>query len=82
LNKLNYKKMKGLNIQSESDQIIITISKNKFDENYLLKMIERMNIEYLAKKADFDERVLDIAEEINENWWKENGSNFLKNVKI
>jgi len=74
--------MKGLNIQSESDQIIITISKNKFDENYLLKMIERMNIEYLAKKADFDERVLDIAEEINENWWKENGSNFLKNVKI
>ena len=82
MNKLNYKKMKGLNIQSESDQIIITISKNKFDENYLLKMIERMNIEYLAKKADFDERVLDIAEEINENWWKENGSNFLKNVKI
>ena len=74
--------MKGLNIQSESDQIIITISKNKFDENYLLKMIERMNIEYLAKKADFDERVLDIAEEINENWWKENERNFLKNVKI
>lgn len=81
MNKLNYKKMKGLNIQSKSNQIIITISKNKFDENYLLNMIERMNIEYLAKKADFDERVLDIAEEINENWWKENGRNFLKDVK-
>ena len=73
--------MKGLKIQSESNQIIITISKNKFDENYLLKMIERMNIEYLAKKADFDERILNVAEEINENWWKENGRNFLKDVK-
>ena len=73
--------MKGLKIQSESNQIIISMNKNNFDENYLLRMIERMNIEYLAKKADFSENIVDLADEINQNWWKEKGKNFLKDVK-
>jgi len=73
--------MKGLKIQSESNQIIISMNKNNFDENYLLRMIERMNIEYLAKKADFSENIVDLTDEINQNWWKEKGKKFLKNVK-
>lgn len=73
--------MKGLNIQSEKNQIVIKIDRDTFDKNYLLSLLERMNVEQLAKKADFDESILDVADEIKKNWWKEKGDNFIKNVK-
>ena len=72
--------MAGLNIQTENDQIIIQLSKDCFDENYILNLLERINIEYLAKKANFNDKVFDVAKEINEKWWMENKDAFLKDV--
>ena len=73
--------MEGLNIQSDNKQIVISISKKSFDEGYLLRLIERMNLEYLAQKADFDKAIEKVGEEIKKEWWKNNSKNFKKNIK-
>jgi hypothetical protein len=38
-------------------------------------------MESLAQKSGFDPEILNIAEQINQDWWNENGEGFLKGVK-
>jgi hypothetical protein len=34
----------------------------------------------LAQKSALDDKILKIAEEINQDWWDKNGEEFLKNI--
>lgn len=73
--------MDNLIIENEGDQIVLKLNKKGFDENYLISMVKRLQLESLAQKADFDSSILNIAEEINQDWWDENGEKFLKDIK-
>jgi len=61
--------------------MILKLNKKGFDENYLIALVKRLQMESLAQKAGFDTSILSIAEEINQEWWNENGDEFLKGVK-
>ena len=73
--------MKNLIIENEGNQMILKINKNGFDENYLISLLKRLQVEELAQKSDYNSDVLSIAEEINQEWWDKNGEDFLKGVK-
>lgn len=73
--------MKNIIVENTSDQMILRINKKGFNERYLIALIKRLQIEELAQKADFKSDIFKVAEEINVNWWKENGESFLENVK-
>jgi hypothetical protein len=73
--------MDNLIIENEGDQMVLKLNKKGFDENYLISMLKRLQLESLAQKADFDSSVLNVAEEINQDWWDENGEKFLKDIK-
>lgn len=73
--------MKNIIIENTSDQMILRINKKGFNQQYLIALIKRLQIEELAQKGDFKTDIFEVAEDINVNWWKENGESFLENVK-
>ena len=73
--------MDNLVIENKGDQMILKLNKKGFDENYLISLVKRLQVESLAQKSDFDSSILSIAEQINHDWWNENGEKFLKEVR-
>ena len=73
--------MNGLSIETIGREMVIRLNKDSFSDIYLLSLIRRLTLEELAKKADFDEKILEIAEEIDQQWWTQNGEEFLKDVQ-
>ncbi len=69
--------MEAVEVTSLKDRVVISIDKSLVSKEYLLNLLDRLQFENLLKKADFDEKVLDISEEIKSNWWKENKDRFL-----
>ena len=73
--------MKNLVIENKGNQMVLKINKKGFDENYLISLLKRLQVEELAQKSDFDPDILSIAEQINQDWWDKNEDRFLKGVK-
>lgn len=73
--------MEAINIQSTDKEVLIRLDKSDMSTEALVRIIKRLQVEFLAQKAGFTGSLLNIAEEIDENWWKTNGEDFLKNVK-
>jgi hypothetical protein len=73
--------MKNLVIENKGNQMILKINKKGFDENYLISLVKRLQVEELSQKSNFDTDILSIAEKINQAWWDKNGDKFLKGIK-
>ena len=73
--------MTALNIQNKDNEILIRLNPNSFDEKYLISLVKRLNLEATAKEAQIDTKVLEIADEIDIDWWSKNENEFLRDVK-
>ena len=73
--------MENLVIENKGNQMILKLNKKGFDENYLISLVKRLQIEDLAQKSKFTSDILTVAEQINQDWWNSNGDKFLKGVK-
>jgi len=73
--------MENLVIENKGDQMILKLNKKGFDENYLISLVKRLQMESLAQKSGFNSSILKVAEQINQEWWDENGEKFLDKVK-
>jgi hypothetical protein len=69
---VNSKRMTGLNVENIDGKLILSIDKSNFSESVLLKVMEIARLEYLVNKGEFNEGVLEVDEEMKENWWKNN----------
>ena len=74
--------MTGLSVENTDSQLILSIDKSNFSESVLLKVMEIARLEYLVAKAEFDEAVLQIDEEMKENWWKNNKGEIIGNHPV
>lgn len=73
--------MDNLVIENKGDQMISKLNKKGFDERYLISLVKRLQVESLAQKSGFNSAILSVAEQINQDWWNENGEKFLNGVK-
>ncbi len=73
--------MDNLVIENKGDQMVLKLNKKGFDENYLISLVKRLQMESLAQKSGFNSAILSVAEQINQDWWNENGEKFLNKVK-
>jgi len=73
--------MDNLVIENKGDQMVLKLNKKGFDDNYLISLVKRLQLESLAQKSGFNSSILSIAEQINQDWWDENGQKFLEEVK-
>jgi hypothetical protein len=73
--------MTAINIQNKDNEILIRLNRNSFDETYLISLVKRLNLEATVKEAQIDTKVLEIADEIDTEWWSKNCDEFLQDVK-
>ncbi len=67
-----------INIESNADNFVISISKNAIDQTTLFKLLARLRLEYLLNKANIDESIEDVSEEIKTDWWLRNEAVYKK----
>jgi len=73
--------MESTVIQNRKDQMILTLKKKGFDDAYLISLVKRLQIEELAQKSGFKNDIIGLADQINQEWWSQQGDQFLKGVK-
>jgi hypothetical protein len=73
--------MENLVIENKGNQMILKLNKKGFDDDYLISLVKRLQIENLAQKSMFTSDILSVADQINQDWWNTNGDKFLKGIK-
>jgi len=69
--------MTGIQLNTQNDKYLISIDKSMFDKEWLVKLLENLRIEELARKFDFDESIETLGEEIKADWWEKNKKRFI-----
>ena len=64
--------MTGIQLNTQNDKYLISIDKSMFDKEWLVKLLENLRVEELARKFDFDESIETLGEEIKADWWEKN----------
>lgn len=77
--------MTGLNIKSNENEILISLKKselnNKNYKDFIKEIYNFIRFQQLSDKAEFDESILNFAEEVKEEWSKKYGKDFLKEIE-
>lgn len=66
-----------LKLQTVDNHFLISIDKSYIEKDFLIRLMNRINLEYLSKKIDFDESIESLGEEIKAIWWDENKDRLL-----
>lgn len=69
--------MNPLSLDSSGDRFVISIDKNYISKDALFQMLERIRVEQLAQKIDFQEGIEQLGEEMKDSWWERNHSRLL-----
>lgn len=69
--------MQAIDLQTTDGRFLISIDKDLVDKEFLLDLIEKIRLESLVRRADFDESIEDLGEEIKADWWRKNKSKFI-----
>ncbi len=73
--------MQNIELETTDNKFLISIDKDSVDKEFLLNLIEKIRLEYLANKVNFDESIEDLGEEIKADWWQKNKSKFINPQK-
>lgn len=69
--------MGAFQIVRTPESINISIATSGADADALMETLRRIQVEYLAGKVDFDDSILELAREINQDWWAKNKARLL-----
>ena len=69
--------MQVIDLQTTNDKFLISIDKCLVGKEFLLNLVEKIRLEYLAQKVDFDESIEHLGEAIKDEWWQKNKSRFV-----
>lgn len=73
--------MEALQIENTKDVLTIRLDKSSFSNQYISNLITQLRTEYLIHKADFDESIEEISDEIKQNWWTKNRGKVMEKVE-
>lgn len=69
--------MEAVTLETQNDRFLISIDRNYVDQDFLIRLIERIKLEHLVQKADFDESIEALGEKIKSDWWATNKDRLL-----
>jgi molybdate-binding protein len=69
--------MTSIHLDTQDDKYLISLDKASFDKEWLMDLIERLRMEELARKFNFDEDSEQLGEDIKSDWWNKNKSRFI-----
>jgi len=68
-------------INIENDEIVFRIPKSNIDEDFIRKIIEKLEYEELINDVKMTEdEAWQISEKIKEDWWNNNKDRILKKI--
>lgn len=70
--------MTTFQIQHTAETVQVVFDKKHFSEEELLKILNFLRLEFLAKKIDFNEDIEALGNEIKHDWWLKNKNRFIK----
>ncbi len=70
--------MNPITVDSSGERFLISVDKSFMDKVFLVELVERIRIEYLAQKINFDNELQNLGEDIKQTWWTENKERFIK----
>ena len=70
--------MSPIEIENTPRSQRITLDKQFFDEAFLRETVDYFRLESLALRADFDESIEELGDEIKRSWWQRNKSRFIQ----
>lgn len=72
--------MSGFSVQTDQAEVVIRLDRSTINQENLMAFLEHFRLEYLVLKASLTSDALDIAEDIEQQWWEQNKDEFLKGV--
>jgi hypothetical protein len=69
--------MKPIHLETTEDKVLITVDKNSVNPDLVIKLVEHLQMEYLAQKVNFNDDIERLGEEIKSDWWNKNKSKLL-----
>ena len=69
--------MDAVTLETLNDRFLISIDRQYVDQEFLIKLIERIKLEHLVHKADFDESIEELGKNIKADWWAKNRERLL-----
>ena len=73
--------MQNIQIQNKKNSLILTINKKGLDQDYLIRLVKRLQTEDLIYKSEINDSILQVAEDLNRDWWNNNKEDFLSTKK-
>lgn len=70
--------MTAFQVQNTPETLQLTLDKKYFNEDDLLRIMNYIKVEFLARKIDFDQDIEAFGEEIKKDWWSTNKSRFIE----
>jgi uncharacterized protein YbaP (TraB family) len=74
--------MSTITIERKPGKVYIGLDTAYFQEDKILKILERLRMEYLAEIIDFPEEIEELGEEIKANWWQKNKTRFIPESEL
>ena len=75
---LKIKIMTAFHVQHSPESVQVTFDRKYFSEDELLKLLNFLRVEFLAKKINFGEDIETLGKEIKQDWWLKNKHRFIK----
>ncbi len=64
--------MEGITLKSTRQELVLTIDKTIVGQDFILRFLDLIEIEYLIEKLGFDNSVEETGELIVQSWWDKN----------
>lgn len=73
--------MNAINIETTPDKYLISVDRNLLNKDFVLSLVEKLRLEHLAEKVDFDHGIEETGKAIKAEWWAKNKQRFLGTKK-
>ncbi|MEZ0610699.1 hypothetical protein ACAW74_19450 [Fibrella sp. WM1] len=73
--------MDPITLEKQDNRLIISIEESYLRKDIITKLIDRLKWEHLIEKADFDESIVELGEQIKADWWAKNKDRFLRGTE-
>ncbi len=70
--------MEAVKLETQDDRFLISIDRNYVNQEFIIRLIEKIKLEHLVQKADFDESIEELGQNIKTTWWDKNKDRLLK----
>ena len=70
--------MTPFQVQHSKESVQVTFDRKYFSEDELLKLLNFLRVEFLAKKINFSDDIEALGKEIKQDWWLKNKHRFIK----